>query len=520
MLKTLSKMAGFGTSATALQEAGSKWKVRMEIENDIDAMVIIVGSGFSGLGMAIKLQEQGVPFVVLEKEDDFGGTWYKNTYPGCQCDVPSVMYSYSFEPNPNWRRKYATQREILAYMRRCAKKYNITDKMLFNKEMTSAVWNEDRCLWTVECADGSKYTGKYFVRATGGLDTPRYPDMADRESFKGEQFHSAEWDHSVDLTDKRVAVIGNAASAIQFMPEIVDQVKSMTVFQRSSHWIAPREDREYSSFEKFLCNYVPGYQYVDRMLTYFLLEVRFRLIWFKGTWFNGWIKKQLQRRIKGAMKEKPELTKALTPSYDPGCKRLLLSNDYYEVLNQPHVDVVADKIVAATPHGIKTVTGEERQFDVIIYATGFNLLSFAETVRTVGKGGKDLGEMVGDNPRSLLGVSFNGFPNVFSLLGPNTGLGHNSIIYMIECQINYVMQLLKEAEAVGADEIDAKPESVENWMTSVGSQFGNKVWTTCESWYRSATGTIYALYPSHTYNYYFDTLRSGLQDYNVRRTVL
>eukprot|EP00127_Corallochytrium_limacisporum_P006017 Clim_evm6s216 gene=Clim_evmTU6s216 len=511
MFYALWRMIFGGVSEKHLTNAGEKCRDGPMRDGEMDGLVVIVGAGFSGMCMAIKLKQRGVPFIILEKESGLGGTWYKNTYPGCQCDVPSVLYSYSFEQKADWTETFARQKEILEYQQHCAEKYGILPYMRFNKTVVGAHYDDDTCRWTIHCADGSNYVGKYAVRATGGLDEPAYPEVPGRETFAGPTFHSARWNHDVDLTNKRVAVIGNAASAIQFVPIIAKQVQHLTVFQRTPQWITVRPERQYTSVERFLFRYLPGFLSLYRLGSYLFNEMLFRIIWVKGSMFAPLVRKEFVHSLTDNVRSK-EMQKQLRPDYPPGCKRLLMSNDFYRTLNQDNVDLVTDAMTEFKPTGITTADGTHHEFDVIIYATGFNLMATIQT-EVKGKGGRDLETMVGEEPHTFLGIMIHGFPNTFGILGPNTGLGHNSIIYMIECQVNWALEVMSCTEKLGASEVDVKDEVVEQWMNKIGGQFKGKVWNDCKSWYLNSKGFPYALYPNHTFQYYLESLEGVTADH-------
>eukprot|EP00127_Corallochytrium_limacisporum_P006019 Clim_evm8s216 gene=Clim_evmTU8s216 len=508
-------LIGYNSSNAALSRSAESFRERMRTSGDVDTMVTIIGSGFSGICMSIKLKEAGVPHIVLEKEDDLGGTWYKNTYPGCQCDVPSILYSFSFYQKPDWTRVFAEQPEILEYIRDTVDHFGIKSHFKFGKKVNSCVWDESKNLWNVHCADGSSYVSKYLVRAVGGLDTPSFPQFKNREAFQGPNFHSAQWDHSVDLTDKRVAVVGNAASCIQFTPIIANYVKSLDIYQRTAHWIAPRPDREVYGIEKWLCRYLPGYMTISRFFTYIIREFRFWLVFYKDTWMSRWVRKQLSGMISGFMTQKPEYTEKLVPAYQPGCKRFLLGVDYYDMLNKEQVSLITDPIVEGDATGLITKDGTKREYDVIIYATGFKILDW-EREHVKGREGAPL-VPDGESPQAFMGLYFAKHPNLFTLLGPNTGLGHNSIILMIESQVSNVMGVLRNAEQVGAKTIEIKPEVITKWCEHVDSHFNNKVWTTCDSWYRDPNGKVSALYSRNTYWYFLACKTNAhLDNFTVR----
>src|SRR5699024_2591937 len=400
--------------------------------------VIVVGTGFSGLGMAIQLRDEGRDdFVILEKAHDMGGTWRDNTYPGCACDIQSHMYSFSFEQNPDWSRAFAPQQEIWDYLRRVADKYELYEYTHFGKEMTGARWDVDECRWYVTTADGDTYVGRYLVCGVGALHIPRIPQLPGIERFRGKTFHSADWDHDYDLRGKRVAVIGTGASAIQFVPQIAPEVSQLQLFQRTPPWIMPKADHEMPSWATALFRRVPGAQRAYRNFLYWMLEVR-------AVGFNGHpsVMKLAQQLAKANINKSvkdPGLREKLTPDYTMGCKRVLISNDYYPAMTRDNVNVVTDGVAEVTEHSVIDTAGVEHEVDAIIFGTGFHVTDAFDDLDVIGEHGQNLSkEWASEGMHTHMGISVSGYPNLFFLLGPNTGLGHNSVVFMIEQQIRYV----------------------------------------------------------------------------------
>ncbi|NQD94718.1 NAD(P)/FAD-dependent oxidoreductase, partial [Pseudomonas sp. CrR25] len=403
--------------------------------------VAIIGSGFSGLGMAIRLKQQGEQdFLLFEKEAGVGGTWRVNNYPGCGCDVQSHLYSFSFEQNPNWTRMFARQPEIKDYLEGCWEKYRLQAHTLLGTEITRLAWDELQELWHIEDSAGNRYSAQFVVSGMGALSTPSIPSLNGLENFSGTLFHSQQWNHDYDLSGKRVAVIGTGASSIQFVPQIQKQVAQLDLFQRTAPWIMPKPDRAISQRERERFKHVPWLQKLWRGAIYALLESRvigfamlpkmMTLAQKVGTWY---IAKQI---------EDPQLRAKVTPDYTMGCKRVLISNDYYPALTQPNVELVTDAIQEVRANSIVTVDGQERAVDAIIFGTGFTPSDPLPRGVVFGRGGVDLLDTWPQGPEAYKGTLTAGFPNLFFLMGPNTGLGHNSMVYMIESQIHYVLGAL------------------------------------------------------------------------------
>jgi cation diffusion facilitator CzcD-associated flavoprotein CzcO len=480
--------------------------------HDLD--VVIIGAGFSGLGMAIALQAQGGrSFVVLEKGAGVGGTWRENTYPGCACDVPSHLYSYSFEPNPHWSRMFATQPEILAYLESCADRHGVRDRIRLNTAVTGLTWQPDAARWRVETADGRALTARVVVAGAGGLHVPAFPEAPGVDTFSGPAFHTAQWRSDVDLTGKRVAVVGTGASAIQVVPEIAKVAGRLTVFQRSPPWIMPKADRTMQSWEKRLFSALPGTQEALRRWIYLMLEVR--ALNFVKARPRGGIAERMARRHIAAQIADPALRAKVTPDYVVGCKRVLLSNDYYPALTQPNVSLVTEAVREVTPGGLVTADGVAHAADVIVWATGFKPFEVFSGIAVTGRDGRRLDAEWSDHgPQTLLGVSAAGFPNLFFLMGPNTGLGHNSMIFMIESQIAHVMDALAALDSTGAAAIEPRGDAQAAFADEIAERLRQSVWGSgCRSWYVGADGRNFTTWPGFTFEYRRRTKRISAEDY-------
>jgi len=480
-----------------------------------DVRVAIVGSGFSGLGMAIRLRQAGIEdFVVLERADDLGGTWRDNSYPGCACDVPSHLYSFSFAPNPEWTSTFSPQREIWDYLRGCAQHYGVVPHIRFGHEVRDAAWDDDAQRWRVETSQGA-LTARALVLGTGPLSEPAIPDLPGLDSFEGATFHSATWDHDHDLEGERVAVIGTGASAIQFVPQIQPRVGRLHVFQRTAPWIMPRPDRPLRPFERRLYRALPAAQ----------LLMRAGIYWARESFVLGFrhpramrLGQRLALRHLHRQVRDPELRRTLTPSYRMGCKRVLISNDYLPALTRPNVEVLTDAIAEVRPRSIVTADGAERAVDTIIFGTGFRVTDMPAAARVRGRDGRTLAEHWQGSPQAHMGAMVAGYPNLFFLVGPNTGLGHNSIVFMIESQCNYVLDALQVMRDADAAELEVRPEAQAAYNARLQEQMRGTVWTSggCASWYLDANGRNTTLWPTFTWPFRERTRKLDPAQYELR----
>lgn len=475
--------------------------------------VAIVGTGFSGLGMAIRLKQRGEnDFVIFEKASDVGGTWRDNTYPGCACDIPSNLYSFSFALNPKWSRLFPQQAEIRGYLRRCARRFGVMTHIRWETELLNAVWNEDELCWHI-VTTGGVWKADILVLGNGPLSEPSLPAIAGIEDFEGTLFHSARWNHGYDLTGKRVAVIGTGASAVQFVPCIQPVVSHLALFMRTPPWIVPRMDCPVPLWKQKLYCLLPLAQRLVRARVYWQHE----LLALGFVYRADAMKRGMKLARKHLETQVPDLVlrEKLTPKYMMGCKRILLSDDFYPALMQPNVEVITEKISEVRAHSIVTQDGREHEIDVIICATGFHVTdtSFAECV--YGSGGRSLAEAWKDGPYAYLGTTVAGFPNLFLLIGPNTGLGHNSMVYMIESQLNYILDALRVMQRRDARAIDVRVESEECFNEEVQRRMKGTVWTSggCKSWYLAANGRNTTLWPGFTFEFRGRTRRFDEQNY-------
>lgn len=465
------------------------------------ARVAVIGAGFAGLGVAIRLKQAGIPFVVFERADEIGGTWRDNTYPGCQCDVPSHLYSFSFALNPNWSRTYSPQSEIWQYLRDCASRFDLYPEIRFGHEVVDAAWDQDDRLWRIETAKG-RWTAEVLISGNGGLAEPAIPHLPGLDSFAGTSFHSAAWDHEHDLTDRKVAVVGTGASAIQLIPKIQPLVERLHVFQRTPGWVLPHTDRPTTGHERAAYRRFPPLQRLVRGLVYMAREM---LVF--GLTRNIRLLKPLNRIGKAHLRRQVrdrELRKKLIPRFSPGCKRLLLSNDYYPALTQPNVDVITEGITEVRPTSIVTTDGAEHEVDTIIFATGFLVTDNPMMERLRGADGRSLAKVwLEGGLRAYLGTTVDGFPNLFLMTGPNTGIGHTSVLVMIEAQIRYVIDCLETMSRRGLASVEVKEEAVARFSADVHERSKSTVWMAggCASWYLDAAGRNTTLWPDFTWRF-------------------
>ncbi len=477
---------------------------------------LVVGAGFAGLGTAIKLSESGfADFVVVDKGQTVGGTWRDNTYPGAACDVPSQLYSFSFAPNPGWSRSFSPQPEIQAYLERTAEQSGVLDHFRFGVTVEELVWDEEDQVWHVG-TDHGEVTADVVITGSGGLSEPKLPDVEGIDSFTGEIFHSARWNHDYDLAGKRVAVIGTGASSIQIVPEIARTVSHLDVYQRTAPWVMPRKDRPYRPVERLGFRWVPFFQKAYRTGIY----------WGRECFVPGFVvnpnlaapaKKLARQNIERGISD-PELRAAVTPDYQIGCKRILISNDYYPALASDHVDLVTDGIARITPTGIVTADGTSREVDAIVVATGFHTTEQPISEHIKGRDGRTLADAWReDGMAAYKGTTISGFPNLFQIVGPNTGLGHSSMVFIIESQIAYILSALQKMGSHEIASVEPTPEAQQAWNEDLHRRMQRTVWNTggCASWYLDSRGRNTTLWPRTTFAF-----RSLLSDFDLDQYVV
>jgi cation diffusion facilitator CzcD-associated flavoprotein CzcO len=480
--------------------------------------VAVVGSGFGGLGAAVRLRREGVTdFVVLERADSVGGTWRDNSYPGCTCDVPSHLYSFSFAPNPEWPRTFSEQRDIRAYLERVADTFGLRPHLRLNHEVRLMRWDNAALLWEVQTSQGT-LTADVVVSACGPLSDPRVPEVPGLARFPGSVFHSADWDHDYDLRDKRVAVIGTGASAIQIVPAIQPDVARLTLFQRTPPWVMPRTDRLISPVERRLHRALPFTGTLRRQLLWAIRELQVQAFT-KRPAVLGLVESLARANLAAAIKDKA-LRAKLTPSYRIGCKRILLSSTYYPALAEPNVALVASGLAEVRGSTLVAEDGTETEADAVIFATGFHVTDMPIAQRVVGAGGITLAEAWKDGMESLRGATAAGFPNWMTVIGPNTGLGNSSMILMIESQLNYMADYLRQLDVLGGrTALGALPSAVRTWNHLVQERMARTVWNTggCTSWYLDHNGRNTTIWPGTTTEFRRATREVDLAEYQVIR---
>ena len=489
--------------------------------------VAIIGAGIAGLCMAIKLREAGIEnFAVFEKADGLGGTWRENTYPGAACDVPSFFYSFSFEPKADWSHNFARQSEILSYLEHCADAYGVRSRIRLRTEVLGARFDETSGCWTVRMRQGGheqQVRARTLVSGIGQLNRPKWPRIPGRGRFEGASFHSARWDHGQDLAGRRVGVVGSGASAVQIVPEVVQQAAHLTVFQRTPNWLMPRFGRARTSFEKRLFARFPALLRLARAFTWARRELLWPLIFARSGRLSRPLVEAASRAYLRWQVPDPALRRALTPDYAPGCKRPLISDDYYPALMRGNVSLVTDGIVEITRRGVRTASGAEHALDVLVYATGFRSTEFLMPMAVRGRGGRLLREAWKHGAEAYLGMALPGFPNFYMLYGPNTNLGHNSIIFMIEQQVRYVVKCVQARRRRGLAALEVREDVMQRWCEECEAKLSETVWASrCRSWYKNKEGRITNNWPYSTPVYWQRLRKLDLSDYaqqSVERAV-
>ncbi len=476
--------------------------------------VVIIGAGFGGIGMAIELQQAGIEdFVVLDRGDDLGGTWRDNSYPGLTCDIPSQLYSFSFRPW-RWSRRFPARDEILAYLHALVAEHGLGPRLRFGHGVAAAEFDERDAVWDLTLDDGTTLQAAAVVCAVGQLGHPVLPDIPGRDEFAGPSWHSARWNHQVDLAGLRVAVVGTGASSIQFVPEIAEVAAHVDVYQRTPPYVLPKADRPYRDAELAMFDRLPALRKADRLRIFLYGELLTSGLVLSPKLLAGpmalW-RRQLRTQIAD-----PELRARCVPDYVMGCKRVVFSNDWYPALARPDVDLVTDRIERIVPEGVVTADGTARPADVIIYGTGFQATQFLTPMQVSGRGGTRLHEAWQDGAQAYLGITVSGFPNFFMLYGPNTNLGGNSIIYMLEGQIGYVLGAIRALEEHRLAWLDVRPDVQDAFSSWVQSASRKSVWESgCHSWYTTASGRNTNNWPDHTFLYRYRVRRFDLAVYRV-----
>jgi cation diffusion facilitator CzcD-associated flavoprotein CzcO len=480
-----------------------------------DYRVVIVGAGFSGLGAAIKLLERGEhDFVVLDRGADVGGTWRDNTYPGCRCDIPSHLYSFSFAPNPDWSETFSPQPEIWAYLRRTAHAYRVDAHVRGGHELLDATWDGGR--WTVTTSQGT-YRAQFLILAIGALVEPSVPDIPGLETFAGKVMHSARWDNAYSVAGRRVAVVGTGASAIQIVPNIAPVVDHLSVFQRTPAWVVPHPGRHIRPWERRLYRRLPWVQKLVRAKDYATHELM-AVAFVKRPRLMKAASRLALRHLEAQVPD-PELRRRLTPHYEMGCKRVLPSNDFYPALTRGNVALVTSGIERVSAGAIVTADGAEHPVDTIVFGTGFHVTDNPTARLVHGREGHTLSEVFESTELgAYLGTTIPYFPNLFMMTGPNTGLGHNSMVYMIESQLNYVLDAFRQLERVGMDVFEVRAEVADAYNRALAAAQPGTVWSSgCRSWYLDRHGRNITLWPGFTFSYRARTRRFAAGDYRLAK---
>lgn len=465
--------------------------------------VIIIGAGMSGICMGIKLLKANITdFMILEKASDVSGTWFYNNYPGSGCDIPSALYNYSFYLNPNWSKKYSLQEEIKDYFKECVVNFNLSNHIRLSSELLSAKFDEKLNLWNLTLANQQQMTCRFLISGLGQLNAPYQPEFKGSERFRGVTFHSSQWNHKVDVTNKNVCVIGNAASALQFIPHLVSRAKKVNVLQRSPNYVIPRNDRLYSEFEKKCFKLFPLFQRIHRFWIYLRQEMFYGVI-VNNKWSQKTLTNEFKRYISDHIKDNNLLEK-LTPTYPIGCKRILVSDNYYQSISQPNVSLEVEPISEFSDLGIVTQSGKQIVADIVIYATGFKTNEFLYPVKFYGKNNIPLNEVWINGAESYRGVCVKHFPNFFILYGPNTNLGSNSIIFMVEQQVKYVIKCIKKLKQKKFSRIEIREHIFDSYNKNIQLDMQKTVWIeSCNSWYKNKDGKVVNNWPNSPTSYYF-----------------
>ena len=478
-----------------------------------DFPIAIIGAGFAGIAMAIQLKRAGfTSFTIFERADEIGGTWRDNTYPGAACDVPSHAYSLSFEPNPDWSRKFSPASEIQGYLLGLVDKWRLRDHIRFSTAIERAVFDEDCGHWTLDTSAGDSFTARVVVSAVGGLVDPQWPGIPGLESFGGALFHTARWDHDYDLRGKRVAVVGTGASAVQVVPAIAPIVEHLHVYQRTPAWVMPKGDGEYDAQWRQRFRRHPWMLHLSRSFKYWTSELFGPMIYLDAPRLSARAERISLRHLEDQVKD-PELRKKLTPDFQFGCKRVLVSDDYWSSFERDNVDLITGKIEAITPDGIRTSDGGQRSYDALICATGFEAGLAAAPFEIVGRGECSLAQQWADGARAYKGLAISGLPNWFVLMGPNTGPGHTSVLVFTEAQIRHAKGAIEAIRREDLRFIEVKREAQDRYNESLSRRMPRMVWSNCRSWYLSEDGTNRTLYPGPAFEYVTRTSRFEPRDY-------
>jgi cation diffusion facilitator CzcD-associated flavoprotein CzcO len=483
-----------------------------------DFPIAIIGAGFAGIGAAVKLRKAGIDsFTIFERADDVGGTWRDNTYPGAACDVPSHVYSFSFEPNPRWSRAFAESGEIHEYLRGVVAKWGLREHMRLGTEIVEARFDEAAGTWTLTADDDTTFTARAVISGVGGLVDPSAPDIKGIQSVGGEVFHTARWNHEYDLAGRRVAVIGTGASAVQVVPGIAAEVEKLTVFQRTPGWVMPKRDRRYSEQAKERYARFPLLLRASRFLKYWMSELLGPMIFLDAKRLSAIGERGSRAHLEAQVKD-PELRKKLTPDFQFGCKRILISDDYWSTFERDNVELVTEPIEEIRHDGIETKDGTFHEIDVLVLATGFSLNIATAPFPVIGRGGRTLDEVWADGAVAYKGMTVSGFPNWFILMGPNTGPGHTSVLVFTEAQISHALGAIRKLRDEGLRYVDVRKDVQDAYNAGIQGRMPHMVWSTgCNSWYLSEDGSNHSLYPGLAAEYALRARRFHPKDYEVAR---
>ncbi len=490
----------------------------MANQQTTDLEVAIIGAGFSGLGAASRLKQHGIgDFMVFDKAEGVGGTWWVNRYPGCACDVPSHLYSFSFAPNPGWTRRFAPRAEIQAYLEDLVRQFRLTDRIRLKTEIVKASWSEQDQRWHLVDASGQFWRARLLVPALGGLSRPAWPDIPGLDTFAGKIVHSQQWDEELDVSGRRVAVIGTGASGVQLIPPVARAARRLDIYQRTPNWIIPRPDRAIGPHRRALYRRLPWLQKLARFVIWAISEMRVPAFLWSNRLAAGhrWLAHWHRRR----QVDDPLLREKLKPDYDIGCKRVLLASDFYPVFNKDHVELVCDGIARIEPDAIVDAKGQRRAIDTLILATGFKATDPVPEGLILGRNRQDLASAWRAGPEAYKGTAVSGFPNLFMLLGPNTALGHNSVVMMIESQLDYLLDALKHMGERKLEEIEVRDDAQQRWNEMLARRLQGSVWSTggCSSWYlHPESGRNSTLWPGFTLGFRQRLRRFDPESYRVK----
>ncbi len=485
------------------------------MQRNTDFPIAIIGAGFAGIGAAIQLIKAGIDsFTIFERADEIGGTWRDNTYPGAACDVPSHVYSLSFEQNPNWSQRYATSAEIQAYLLDVVDKWDLRQHLRLNTEIAAARFDEDLGAWHLTTGLGDQFTARVVMAGVGGLVDPAYPNIPGMNDFEGDMIHTARWNHDVDLANKRVSVIGTGASAVQVVPAIASIVAFLTVFQRTPAWVVAKFDAFYPRWLRKLMARFPFFLRASRFVKYWTSEMRGPIVFYNskllsaiGVLLSKW---NLRRQVKD-----PELRKKLTPTFQFGCKRVLVSDDYWATFERGDVDLVTDSIERVEARGVRTKDGTLHEADAIVLATGFKLGLATAPFPIMGRGGRTLDEAWRGGAVAYKGMTVAGFPNWFIMMGPNTGPGHTSVLVYTEAQISHALEAIQTIRSEGLKYVDIRKDAQDRYNEGIQKRMKHMVWGGCKSWYLNEDGSNHSLYPGFAAEYVLRARHFNPEEYEI-----